>query len=94
MENRSRPPARMRATAFAGSAVIALGLFGGALPAAAEEVPAGPADRPGPQLEELGRGLVAVTADGGVHLSWRLLFWPEPQALRVHRLWLRRLWKL
>jgi hypothetical protein len=63
----------MRATAFAGSAVIALGLFGGALPAAAEEVPTGPAERPGPQLEELGRGLVAVTAEGGIHLSWRLL---------------------
>ncbi|GMA29459.1 rhamnogalacturonan lyase [Arenivirga flava] len=63
----------MRATALVGSAVIALGLFGGASPASAEEVPAGPADRPGPQLEELGRGLIAVTAQGGVHLSWRLL---------------------
>jgi rhamnogalacturonan endolyase len=40
----------------------------GAAPASA-----GGHGRPGPRLEQLDRGLVAATTDGGVFLSWRLL---------------------
>ncbi|WP_251449451.1 rhamnogalacturonan lyase [Microbacterium sp. Marseille-Q6648] len=65
----------VRALCAGGAAgVLILGL---AQPVSAAPAPQGPPQAPGsaslPQLEQLDRGLVAVSTDDGVFLSWRLL---------------------
>jgi rhamnogalacturonan endolyase len=69
MSPRTRPRRALATTVAALLAAVCAAVPAAATPASAHP---GHAGRGGVQLERLDRGLVAVTTDGGVFLSWRL----------------------